>query len=126
MAIGSFPAREPFMVSAGFGRRLRYLVWDKGHNKLLGIIGLGDPVFNLKARDDVINWNVKDRGRHLVNVLDARGRGSPLVATAKPLATADLTGPAGRLGFALKPMSIPPIMLFVYDSRNRLDTAKSQ
>lgn len=58
-------------VSAGFGRRLRYLVWDKSNKKLIGIIALGDPVFNLKARDDLIGWNVNDRGKRLVNVLDA-------------------------------------------------------
>ena len=58
-------------VSAGFGRRLRYLVWDKSNNKLMGIIALGDPVFNLKARDDLIGWNVYDRGKRLVNLLDA-------------------------------------------------------
>jgi len=58
-------------VSAGFGRRLRYLVWDKSNNKLMGIIALGDPVFNLKARDDLIGWNVNDRGKRLVNLLDA-------------------------------------------------------
>jgi hypothetical protein len=58
-------------VSAGFGRRLRYLVWDKSNNKLIGIIALGDPVFNLKARDDLIGWNVNDRGKRLVNLLDA-------------------------------------------------------
>lgn len=58
-------------VSAGYGRRLRYLVWDKSNGKLIGIIALGDPVFNLKARDDLIGWNVKDREKRLVNVLDA-------------------------------------------------------
>jgi hypothetical protein len=34
-------------VSAGFGRRLRYLVWDESNNKLMGIIALGDPVFKV-------------------------------------------------------------------------------
>jgi hypothetical protein len=58
-------------VSAGYGRRLRYLVWDKTNGKLIGIIALGDPVFNLKARDELIGWNVKDREKRLVNVLDA-------------------------------------------------------
>jgi hypothetical protein len=58
-------------VSAGYGRRLRYLVWDKSNNKLIGIIALGDPVFNLKARDDLIGWNAKGREKRLVNVLDA-------------------------------------------------------
>lgn len=58
-------------VSNGFGRRLRYLVWDGHNGKLMGIIALGDPVFNLKARDDLIGWTAADRGKRLVNVLDA-------------------------------------------------------
>jgi hypothetical protein len=58
-------------VSVGFGRRLRYLVWDANNNKLVGIMALGDPVFNLKVRDDLIGWSVNDRGKRLVNMLDA-------------------------------------------------------
>ncbi|MBV9993562.1 MAG: DUF4338 domain-containing protein [Alphaproteobacteria bacterium] len=58
-------------VSAGFGRRLRYLVWDSHNAKLMGVIALGDPVFNLKARDDLIGWNSKDRAKRLVNIMDA-------------------------------------------------------
>jgi hypothetical protein len=58
-------------VSAGFGRRLRYLVWDDQNDKLIGIMALGDPVFNLRVRDQRIGWNVKDRGKRLVNILDA-------------------------------------------------------
>lgn len=58
-------------VSAGYGRRLRYLVWDNSNNKLIGIIALGDPVFNLKARDDLVGWSARDREKRLVNVLDA-------------------------------------------------------
>lgn len=58
-------------VSAGFGRRLRYLVWDDSNQKLIGIIALGDPVFNLRVRDNLIGWNAKDRGKRLVNILDA-------------------------------------------------------
>ena len=30
-------------VSAGFGRRLRYLVWDNHNDKLIGLMALGDP-----------------------------------------------------------------------------------
>src|SRR3989344_6831850 len=37
-------------VSNGFGRRLRFLVMDRQNNKLIGLMALGDPVFNLKAR----------------------------------------------------------------------------
>ena len=58
-------------VSNGFGRRLRYLVWDDHNNKLIGIMALGDPVFNLRVRDKLIGWNAKDRGKRLVNILDA-------------------------------------------------------
>jgi hypothetical protein len=58
-------------VSAGFGRRLRYLVWDEGHDRIAGVIALGDPVFNLSVRDHEIGWNSQDRMDRLVNLLDA-------------------------------------------------------
>lgn len=58
-------------VSNGFGRRLRYLVWDEQNEKLIGIIAIGDPVFNLSVRDDLIDWDVEDRGKRLVNMMDA-------------------------------------------------------
>ena len=58
-------------VSNGFGRRLRYLVWDKSNEKLIGLIAIGDPVFNLSVRDNLIGWNASDRGARLVNVMDA-------------------------------------------------------
>jgi hypothetical protein len=58
-------------VSYGFGRRLRYLVWDDDNGKLIGIIALGDPVYNLRVRDELVGWNSKDRSKRLVNVLDA-------------------------------------------------------
>jgi hypothetical protein len=58
-------------VSNGFGRRLRYLVWDNHNNKLIGIIAIGDPVFNLSVRDTLIDWDAKARGERLVNLMDA-------------------------------------------------------
>lgn len=58
-------------VSVGFGRRLRYLVWDDGHNRLAGVIALGDPVYNLSVRDTLIDWSVHDRSQRLVGLLDA-------------------------------------------------------
>lgn len=58
-------------VSAGFGRRLRYLVWDEAHDRLAGVIALGDPVFNLSVRDKFVSWSTGDRSQRLVNVLDA-------------------------------------------------------
>ncbi len=58
-------------VSHGYGRRLRFLVWDLSNNKLVGLLGLGDPVFNLRVRDAHIGWSVSQRERLLVNVMDA-------------------------------------------------------
>ncbi len=58
-------------VSQGYGRRLRFLVWDENNTKLIGLIGLGDPVFNLRVRDEWIGWDADDRRRRLVNVMDA-------------------------------------------------------
>jgi hypothetical protein len=58
-------------VSPGFGRRIRYLVWDDGHDRLAGVIALGDPVYNLSVRDTIIGWNVHDRAKRLVGLLDA-------------------------------------------------------
>ena len=58
-------------VSNGFGRRLRYVVWDAHNYKLLGLIAIGDPVFNLSVRDTLIGWDAGDRRERLVNVMDA-------------------------------------------------------
>jgi hypothetical protein len=58
-------------VSNGFGRRLRYLVWDAQNDKLIGLIAIGDPVFNLAVRDRLIGWTGAERGERLVNMLDA-------------------------------------------------------
>ena len=58
-------------VSQGYGRRLRYLVKDRSNGKLIGIFALGDPVFNLRVRDEWIGWNQADRRERLVNLMDA-------------------------------------------------------
>ncbi|MGE0626732.1 MAG: Druantia anti-phage system protein DruA [Hyphomicrobiaceae bacterium] len=58
-------------VSNGFGRRLRYLVRDDHNGKLIGLIAIGDPVFNLSVRDNLIGWDAKDRSERLVNIMDA-------------------------------------------------------
>lgn len=58
-------------VSNGFGRRLRYVVWDAQNEKIMGIIAIGDPVFNLSVRDSLIGWDAEDRRERLVNVMDA-------------------------------------------------------
>lgn len=58
-------------VSSGFGRRLRFLVWDDNNGKLFGIIAIGDPVFNLAVRDQFIGWTGEARANRLVNIMDA-------------------------------------------------------
>lgn len=58
-------------VSSGYGRRLRFLVLDRHTDKLIGIFGLGDPVFDLAARDNWVGWNREDRCKRLHYVMDA-------------------------------------------------------
>jgi Druantia protein DruA len=57
-------------VSHGYGRRLRFLILDATNNRLIGLFALGDPVFNLNARDKWIKWDANDRRERLVNVMD--------------------------------------------------------
>jgi CBS domain-containing protein len=58
-------------VSSGYGRRLRFLVVDDANAKLVGLIGLGDPVFALRARDEWVGWDIPTRRRELHHVADA-------------------------------------------------------
>jgi len=58
-------------VSSGYGRRLRFLILDGANRKLIGIVGLGDPVFSLAHRDSWIGWTKEDRRERLHHVMDA-------------------------------------------------------
>ena len=58
-------------VSSGYGRRLRFLVIDEHNEKLIGVLGLGDPIFNLGMRDLWIGWTNEDRRERLHQVMDA-------------------------------------------------------
>jgi hypothetical protein len=58
-------------VSDGYGRRIRFLVWDESNDKLIGLIALGDAVFNQKARDEFVDWDHNRRSASLVNLMDA-------------------------------------------------------
>lgn len=58
-------------VSRGYGRRMRFLVRDKQNGKVIGVFAIGDPVFNLRARDQFVGWNAQDRRERLANVMDA-------------------------------------------------------
>lgn len=57
-------------VSAGYGRRLRFVVYDESNGKLIGLFGLGDPVFSLGPRDRWIGWDLEQRKRRLQSVMD--------------------------------------------------------
>jgi len=58
-------------TSHGYGRRIRFLCWDDSNGKLLGLLALGDPVFNLAVRDSFIGWSGKDRVKRLACTMDA-------------------------------------------------------
>jgi len=59
-------------VSGGYGRRLRFLVVDEGHgDRLMGLVGLGDPVFSMACRDAAIGWTTEQRRTRLACVMDA-------------------------------------------------------
>jgi hypothetical protein len=58
-------------VSSGYGRRLRFLVFDDQNDKLIGLFGLADPVFTLTARDQWIGWDKERRLGSLRHVMDA-------------------------------------------------------
>lgn len=58
-------------VSAGYGRRLRFLVFDEFTGKLIGLFGLGDPVFALGPRDAWVGWDRAARKERLRHVMDA-------------------------------------------------------
>lgn len=59
-------------VTVGYGRRLRFFVFDRQNNKLIGIFGLCDPIIGLDMRDNVsIGWTVKQKTERLYNCMTA-------------------------------------------------------
>jgi len=58
-------------ISDGYGRRLRFLIFDDYNNKLIGLFALGDPVYAIKARDEWIGWDSKAKAARLYHVMDA-------------------------------------------------------
>jgi hypothetical protein len=58
-------------TSNGYGRRIRYLVFDQQNGKLIGLFGLGDPIFDLAGRDNWIGWDRQTRKNNLQYVMDA-------------------------------------------------------
>ena len=58
-------------TSPGYGRRLRFLIEDEHTGGLVGVIGLGDPVFALGPRDRWVGWDRTRRREALRHVMDA-------------------------------------------------------
>jgi len=58
-------------VSPGYGRRMRFLVFDNSNNKLIGIFGLSDPVYCLAVRDSWIEWSDSQKRQRLWHAMDA-------------------------------------------------------
>lgn len=59
-------------VTQGYGRRLRYFVFDEQNDKLIGIVGLADPVIGLEMRDvESIEWSKEQKIERLYNCMTA-------------------------------------------------------
>lgn len=58
-------------ISEGYGRRLRFLIFDESINKLMGLFALGDPVYAIKDRDHWVGWNAIAKAERLYHVMDA-------------------------------------------------------
>jgi hypothetical protein len=57
--------------SSGYGRRLRYLVWDGTNEKLIGILGLQSPPLSLPARDRTYNIPYENKTELINQTMDA-------------------------------------------------------
>jgi len=58
-------------VSAGYGRRLRFLVIDESNGRLIGLFGLGDPVYSMQARDRWIGWDKEWKSKRIYHMMNA-------------------------------------------------------
>jgi len=57
--------------SKGYGRRLRFLVMDREHEAVIGIIGLQSPSADLACRDAYLGVSAEDKLETVNNTLDA-------------------------------------------------------
>lgn len=59
-------------VTVGYGRRVRYFVFDNQNDKLIGVVGLCDPVIGLETRDvKSIGWTKDQKLERLYNCMTA-------------------------------------------------------
>ncbi len=69
-------------VTTGFGRRVRFLVFDEYNDKLIGIVGLADPIIGLGVRDSFIGWGKDQKVKKLYqNSVKRVSRGVERIAT---------------------------------------------
>jgi hypothetical protein len=57
--------------SAGYGRRLRFVVWDVHHGAVMGIIGLQSPPVDLSARDGLFEYPSRQKVDLINRTMDA-------------------------------------------------------
>ncbi|HZO93773.1 MAG TPA: Druantia anti-phage system protein DruA [Candidatus Baltobacteraceae bacterium] len=57
--------------STGYGRRLRFVVWDSFHGALIGVIGLQSPPVDLSARDRLFSYPSSKKLDLINRTLDA-------------------------------------------------------
>ena len=62
--------------TAGYGRKLRWVVFDRFNDKVIGILALNDPVIGLSTRDEWIGWDQKTRHKNLKFVMNAYAVGA--------------------------------------------------
>jgi hypothetical protein len=58
-------------VSKGYGRRIRFVVMDEGHGKVMGVLSLQSPPIDLACRDERFSWDPKEKVRLLNLTMDA-------------------------------------------------------
>jgi len=59
-------------ITVGFGRRIRFFLFDRQNHKLIGIIGLCDPIIGLDIRDNgSIGWLKDQKLQRLYNCMTA-------------------------------------------------------
>jgi len=63
-------------VSFGYGRKLNFIVWDDWSGKVMGILGLSDPVIGLDVRDGHIGWDGEAKKERLYHVMTANVLGA--------------------------------------------------
>lgn len=63
-------------VSFGYGRKLRFIVWDDHLGKVMGILALSDPVIGFGVRDGYIGWSTQKKTEKLYHVMTANVLGA--------------------------------------------------